>query len=219
MKTNRSLLAFAASAAGLCLFASPAIPIIPTILSPRDSVQKPQASPAGRTGSYRPPTWPKFIRLPDDDFKNAAPLARFIADHARQYPGSSIVIALTRPPAAAEVARSLPAGAVRKAGVSGSRLTLASGATVTLFKVKPGETDPEASLRAFPLATVSREQLVPVLKDLPANATVTVEKPGSRPLTVTGDISRAVRAVRAAPSGTVVRAKWGKRSVRYPRLE
>jgi hypothetical protein len=60
---------------------------------------------------------------------------------------------------------------------------------------------------------------VPVLKDLPANAAVTVQKPGSRPLTVTGDINRSIKMVRAAPSGTIVSAKWGKRSVRYPRLK
>ncbi|MES2465374.1 MAG: hypothetical protein V4671_32810 [Armatimonadota bacterium] len=193
------LMVFAGSAVGLYL-PSPAIP------SPQDSAQKPRASPA----------WPAFIRLPDADVKTAAQAAQWIADYSRQFPGSSIVLALLNPPSAADVARLLPTG---KPGPGSSRITLASGAVLTFLRVQPGETKEEVSRRAFSLATVSREQLVSVLKNLPTAAMVTMEKPGRRTITVTGDIPRAIKLVNAAPPGTRVSAKWANRSVRYPRLK
>ncbi len=64
-----------------------------------------------------------------------------------------------------------------------------------------------------------REHLVTALKGIPAAATVRVERPDRAPVTVAGDIARAIEVVRTSPAGTSVSAKWLGGGVRYPRIK
>jgi hypothetical protein len=146
--------------------------------------------------------------------RDPARQSRFIAAFAAQRPGTSLAIALAGPPAAADVAKRLPSGRATGKG----KITLASGAVVTLIAVRPKESSDAVYHRAFAEATVTRGQLTAVLRDLPRTASVTLEPPNRPRLTVTGDIPRAIRLVRRSPPGTAVSARWPKRFVRYPRL-
>ncbi len=165
-------------------------------------------------GPYYPATWPVFL-YPDKKYNDPAILANFITEFSAKVPARAIAFMLTDPPSAAAVSKRLPFSKTE----GPNRIVLAKGTVVTLVRVNPDDTKEKVFRKAFAQAVVTREQLASVLKNLPASATVSVEPPDGSRVSIRGDIPRALKAVRTAPSGTMFSAKWGKRSVRYPRLK
>lgn len=196
---------------GLCL----GICAVPAVTKGQNKAQKPATPAKTLTASRLPPLWPVFVRLPHE-FQDAAQLAKWITDFSAQKPGTPLALALSNPPAVAEVAKLLPSGSIRSGD---NRVTLATGAAVTLVKIRPEDTQAEAFKKAFAFLTVSREQLVNALKGLPSTSVIRVEQPGRHPAIVTRDVPRAIQLVRASPSGTSASAKWSGGGVRYPRVD
>ncbi len=108
----------------------------------------------------------------------------------------------------------LPAGTT----VAENTITLANDTTAVLVKVDEGDDRARVFVKAFDAAFIKREQLVAKIKEMPHNATVRLVSPGGKPVVITGDVDRAVEAIRKAAVGTRVSVDMGNRKGDFPRL-